>query len=260
MESMLYNTKGAVATIVLNRPEHLNAFRQREYDLLTQYLTDFEQDPALSVLVLTGTGRAFSAGQDLKELESDSNLGREELEARLEKIQQLTRLLVNSNKTSIASINGLAVGIALELALACDFRLASKDAYFMFAEARRGLFQTNGVLYLLPRLIGLAKAKEMLLTGDRFECAYALQCGLVNAAHDDKHLASETMELARQLSENSPVSLQLIQDALRNTYECSLEEMMEIEIQGNLEILASQDFEEGLRSFHEKRSADFLND
>ncbi|MBN7796850.1 enoyl-CoA hydratase/isomerase family protein [Parahaliea mediterranea] len=257
MQSIIYSVENRVATIALNRPDRLNTFRQQEYELLEQLLQRFAGDDDAAVLILTASGPAFSAGQDLNELATDRALDADHQASQLARLQQLTRLLAGTAKPKIAALNGFAVGVGLELALACDFRLAVPDAYFMFAEAQRGLFQTNGVLYYLPRLIGLARAKEMLLTGDKFSTDYALEAGLIQGVSATDSLLADARRLAGRLRDNSPLSIRLIQDALDKTYGATLEEMLELEVRGNKEVFASRDFIEGVTAFLNKREPSY---
>lgn len=251
---MIYSIENRIATIRLDRADQLNTFREQDYEQLECLLQRFTGGDDASVLILTAAGKAFSAGQDLNELASDKALDQDHQASQLARLQNLTRLLASTTKPTIAALNGFAVGVGLELALACDFRLATPDAYFMFAEAQRGLFQTNGVLYFLPRLIGLARAKEMLLTGSKYSADYALNAGLIHTISSSDSLLSDAQGLATRLRDNSPLSIRLIQQALEATYGASLEQMLEIEVRGNKEVFASQDFMEGVRSFLDKRS------
>ncbi len=250
---MIYSVDNRIATITLDRPDQLNTFREQDYATLENLLQRFIDDDAAAVLILTATGKAFSAGQDLNELTGDKAFDTTHQATQLARLQNLTRLLAGTNKPTITALNGFAVGVGLELALASDFRLATSNAYFMFAEAQRGLFQTNGVLYFLPRLIGLARAKEMLLTGDKYSADYALSAGLIHRISADDALLADARALAERLRDNSPLSIQLIQHALAATYDTSLEEMLELEVAGNLEVFASTDFIEGVQSFLQKR-------
>ncbi|MEX0298234.1 MAG: enoyl-CoA hydratase/isomerase family protein, partial [Kordiimonas sp.] len=161
------------------------------------------------------------------------------------------------NIPTIAAFNGFAVGFGLEIALAADIRLATSECYFMFPEAKRGLLHTNGVLWLLPRLIGLAASKEMLLSGSKFDSNYALNCGLVNSVYPANELMKNAKLRAKELAGNSNASIELIKENLNRTYSMSLDEMLEAETKGFLSMLQTKDFQEGIVSFLDKRPPNF---
>lgn len=252
-----YAEDGRIGVITLNRPERLNTFRHADYLRLIDILHSAKRNPELRALVLTGKGRAFSAGQDLSDLDPGNLPSAETQTGQLEVFQEITRSVVALDIPTITAFNGFAVGVGLEIAIACDFRIAAPDAYFMFAEARRGLFPTNGVLWLLPRLIGLTRAKEMLLFARKCDAAYGLEAGLLTEVVPGDQLHARAMELAEELSANAGETIRGIKSALRQTFEMDLEAMMKEEIRLNLEIMKSPDFAEGVSSFFEKRAASF---
>lgn len=255
-EALLYDETGSVGLITFNRQDRLNTFRRRDYEMLLALLQSVRNSSVRS-LVISGTGRAFSAGQDLSEIEAGKISDAEDQESLLKMMQDITRILMDMDIPTITAFNGFAVGAGLEIALACDFRIGVPESYFMFAEVRRGLFPTNGVLWLLPRLVGLANAREMLLTGRKFNAAHALRAGLLNEVVPADQLRDRAMELASELSDNSLDSIAGIKSLLRITYDVSLEEMMQCEIDHNRAMTHSPDFAEGVSAFLEKRMPDF---
>jgi enoyl-CoA hydratase/carnithine racemase len=250
-----YSKKDGIAVATLNRPESLNAFRQQTFVDLNAVLEDVRTDESVRVLILTGNGRAFSAGADLKEMGSSmltSSL--DEQRKNLETYQNLTRTMLALPKTIICAVNGLAVGVGVEIALASDIRIASSDASFAFAEAKRGLFQTNGVMFLLPRLIGAGRAAHIMLTGERVLADRALEYGMVTQVVEPDELENAAREIASTIAANAPISVRLVKQVLQQSLEGTLEQSLDLETAGMLECLASQDLIEGTTAFIEKRN------
>ncbi len=255
-DAIAFTEEGGVSVITLNRPAQLNTFRHIDYVRFLELLERVHQSSA-RVLILTAVGRAFSAGQDLTELDTNALVKKDDQAVILQRFQEITRKITLLNIPTIAAFNGFAVGAGLEMALACDFRIAVPHAYFLFAEAQRGLFPTNGVLWLLPRLIGISRAKEMLLFARKFDAEYALTAGLINEIVTEDKLAGRAMEMAVALADNAPFTIAGIKTLLRSTYDITLDEMMEKEIDYNMRAVESDDFAEGVSSFLEKRKPDF---
>ena len=158
MTDILYETQDQIAVITFNRPEVLNVFRRSMFQTLLDLFEKIEKDDSICVILLSGAGRAFSAGIDLDEVSHlfDGTMTMEQARAELNEMQELTRRMVNLRKPIISAINGVAVGVGAEIAIASDIRIAAESAYFQFAEVKRGIFETNGVMHRLPRLIGMA--------------------------------------------------------------------------------------------------------
>lgn len=261
-QDLRYETRGRIGLITLDRPGKLNAFRRQTFEELLGVLDSVKRAGELRVLVLTGAGDAFSSGQDLSEFpmqrpgEMTPEIEREARE-RLEQFQEITWRLVGLPQVVISAINGPAVGVGAELAVASDIRLASKEAYLAFVEARRGLFQTNGVMYFLPRLVGHGRAMEMLFTGRKVGASEALGIGLISNVTDPEALVPAAMELAETIGANAPVSLGLIKGVGRQALDVPLGEVMRLEVEGMLSCLRSEDLWEGLRAFEEKRTPSY---
>lgn len=255
MDAILYERRGATALITFNRPAVLNAFTLAMFDDLLAQIDTAAADEAVRVLVLTGSGRAFSAGIDLAEqARLLDNLSIGAARRHLAQMQVVTQRLAALPKPVIAAINGVAVGVGAELAIASDIRLAAEQAYFQFAEVQRGLFETNGVMYLLPRLVGYGRALEWLLTGDRIPAPAALAAGLVTHVQPTEQLLPFALVMAERLAANAPISLRLVKQVMARTYDVDREAVMQLEVDGMLECLASDDLQEGLRAFAEKRA------
>jgi enoyl-CoA hydratase/carnithine racemase len=250
------HTGPQIAVLRLNRPDRLNALDQGSIEQLHRLIGELGNDPALRAVILTGTGRAFSAGADLKELD-ETREGEVSVRAARKQLmlyQDLTRRMVESPVVFIAAINGIAVGVGAELTLAADIRIGSDSAAIMLTEARRGLFQTNGVLHFLPRVVGHGRAAQWLLTGERIPAAELLQSGFITELVPADRLLARASELAETVAANAPVSVRLIKRLLRRTWEVDLEAMLQYEVDGMMACMASDDIEEGVRSFIERRA------
>ncbi len=254
-----YNVEGRIGLITLNRPEVLNAVRRETWTELSAVLQHVKKDEQVRCLLITGAGKAFSAGQDLNEMVSmaGEQIDYYAIRQNIELMQQVTLDLLNLPIPAIAAINGYAVGAGAEIAIACDIRYASEKAKFEFAEVKVGLFETNGVTWLLPRLIGLGQAKELMLTGDRFDAAEALRIGLVTRVCPPGDLLPVALEAAEKIAENAPVPLRFVKDCLNKSGEISLEQALICETDAVMTCLYTGDVREGAAAFFEKRKPDF---
>jgi len=183
LEDLSIERRGDVAIVWFERPDRLNAFRFVTFEMLHRALDHLAGDGAVRAVVLTGRGRGFCAGEDLEEMEGGARggFGVRSAMRDLTRLQDLTRKVLSFAKPVVAAINGPAVGLGAELPLACRLRIAAPEAYFYFPEARRGMLETNGTFHLLPRIVGLGRAAEWLLTARRIPASEALGAGLVNA-------------------------------------------------------------------------------
>lgn len=247
------SVRDGVLTVTFDCPERLNAITASTLRALL-VACDRAEDADVSVVVLTGAGGAFSAGQDLHELDGQLGIGSEdEQRAQLAVFQQVSERILRHPKPFVAAIDGVAVGFGAEVALACDIRLASTAARIGFVEATRALFQTNGVMWLLPRIVGHGNAARMLLTGEIVDAAEAHRIGLVAAVHAAADLAAAVGVLTERLVSNAPLSTRLVKQTLRASWTEDLPQVMEREVDGMLACLASADLVEGTRAFLERR-------
>jgi enoyl-CoA hydratase/2-(1,2-epoxy-1,2-dihydrophenyl)acetyl-CoA isomerase len=255
MTDILYETKDQIAIITFDRPDVLNVFRRSMFQRLLNLFDAIENDDSIRVILLTGAGRAFSAGIDLDEVSHlfDGTMTMEQARAELNEMQELTRRMVNLPKPIISAINGVAVGAGAEIAISSDIRIASQMASFEFAEVKRGLFETNGVMHRLPRLIGMGRAAQVMLTGEKISAQSALGMGLVTRVLPSEMLMREALEIARSLAANAPISMRLVKQVLHKSYDLDLESVMALETEGTLECITSEDLKEGVTAFLEKR-------
>ena len=255
MTDILFQSQENIAVITFNRPDVLNIFRRSMFQKLIDLFDIIEKDDNIRVVLLTGAGRAFSAGIDLDEVSHlfNGTMTMEQARSELDEMQELTRRMVNLTKPIISAINGVAVGVGAEIAISSDIRIASQMASFEFAEVKRGLFETNGVMHRLPRLIGMGRAAQVMLTGEKVSAKSALEMGLVTRVVPSEMLIIEAMKLAHTLAANAPISIRLVKQVLNKSYDLDLESVMQLETEGTLNCLASDDLREGVRAFLEKR-------
>ena len=255
LNDILYEKKDGIAIATFNRPAVLNAFRQATLHEFVSILDDVQADNTIRVLIITGNGRAFSAGIDLKEMansSSDVRSVKQEYDE-LQAIQDVTRRMVNLPKIIIAAVNGIAIGIGVETALASDIRLAADNATFAFTEVKRALFETNGVMYILPRLVGLGRAMQLLLTGEIVSAQDALNAGLVTRVVAQEQLMEYAIDMAHTIAANAPLSVRLVKQTMQKTYDLDLEAVMQLEVDGMMQCSRSEDLIEGFNAFLEKR-------
>jgi enoyl-CoA hydratase/carnithine racemase len=253
---------GAVATVTFNRPEKLNAFTHGMYQALHTLLEALESESVIRVVIITGRGRGFCAGEDLAELErlSEQGLNRADFSAALDRLQSITRIVATSAKIYIAAVNGVAAGFGAELAVACDIRYASTSAHMLFPEVRRGLFVTNGVTHLLPRIVGLGRALELLLTGTPIDADIAERMGIFNRVCPDAELLRTAQTLAVAIAANEAMAVRLTKRALREGVQGDLEGALQREIEFALACADAGAHLEGARAFLEKRAPSFTRE
>jgi enoyl-CoA hydratase/carnithine racemase len=256
-----YERHGAVALVTFARPEALNALRAESITELLDVLTAVEGDASVRALVLTGAGRAFSAGRDLKEKDAFSETApvAERIAAVVERYQDLTRRLTRMPRIVVSAINGVAVGIGAELAAASDVRLAAPEARVSFPELRRALFLTNGIVHRLPRLVGLGRASDWILTGRMVESPELLATGFVSRLIDGASLVDEAVRTAADIAAQAPLAMRLAKELLNRSYELDLETTLQLERDALVRCVQSADYREGTAAFLEKREPRFSN-
>jgi len=247
-----------VATVTLDRPEALNALTVSLKEELLRTCVDLAGDPTVRAIVLTGAGRAFCAGQDLRErLQPDAAPLDVELRERYNPLILAMRRL---EKPIVGAINGIAAGAGASLAFACDVRVAAEGASFLLAFGRLGLVPDSGATWLLPRLVGAAKAAELILAGTALSAGDAERLGLVAKVVPAESVVEEAQGVARRLADLAPQALALTKRALEAAWMSSLEEQLELEAELQGIAGATGDHAEGLAAFLEKRPPRFTGE
>lgn len=256
---ILRSSIDGVLTITLNRPAALNAFDREMKEALLKALTGAARDRDIRAVIITGAGRAFCAGQDLKERSEAGTVQplAEELRLRYNPIILAMRRL---EKPIVGAVNGVAAGAGCSLAIACDIVLASESASFVQAFGRVGLVPDTGSTWFLPRLIGYARAAEMTLLAEPLDAATAERWGLVNRVVAPGVLMDEARSLAARLAAGAPLAIGLTKRALNRSLESSLAEALELEAQAQAVAGRSRDHREGVTAFVEKRPARFTGE
>lgn len=243
-----------VATLTLNRPERLNAISPEMLAALREALVRLASDSDVRVLVLTGAGRGFCAGGDVKRMASGAiDYDAPDAVALLREKMELAQVLHDFPKPTLAQVNGPAAGAGLSLALACDLRIAGASARFTTAFARVGLSGDFGGSYFLSALVGAARAHELYLTGDTLDASHALAYGIVNRVVHDEDLAAETAGLAARLAAGPPIALTYMKRNLRAARTETLARVLDLEAQHQIAASRTADHAEAARAFVEKR-------
>lgn len=254
-QTLIYKQHEGIAEIHFNRPHRLNAVTQELYDELDQALTRADTDAEVRVIVLTGQGRAFCVGADLKEHKA----GRTAFDRRqyLMGQQIVCKRLMTQAKPVIAAVNGYALGAGAEMVMACDFVVMAESAQIGLPEVSIGNFLGGGVTWLLPRLVGLAKARELVFFGERITGREAVNIGLANHCWPDESFLDQVMDYAGRLATKAPFSMALAKRHLNLAAESTLDAAMTAELEGMMFVGTTQDWQEGVNAFAEKRKPVF---
>ena len=256
---LIYEVKDGIATLTLNRPERLNALGDSLRDDLHDAIVRSSVDPDVRVIVVTGAGKGFCAGGDVKAMNENREAGRERpvLEKVAPSRDRTLLAMQDAPQPIIAAVNGAAAGAGMNLALACDIRIASTAARFAQAFVRRGLHPDWGGTYFLPRIVGMAKAAEMIFTGQIIDADEALRLGIVSRVVSPEELMPAVHELARKIATGPPVAIRLARRALYHNAECDLRQALEFETFAQNVCQDTEDAREGIRAFVEKRAPVF---
>lgn len=253
-ETILVEKRGNVAVLTINRPDKLNALGHKVHIEGVEALEELRKDSEIRVVVITGAGeKSFIAGADISEFAGQTSV------TQRNSFQEKT--LFNSidsfPKPIIAMVNGFCLGGGCEVALACDLRIAGEKARFGQPEINLGIIPGGGGTQRLTRLIGEGKSMELILTGDMIDAQTALNLGLVNHVYSAQELETKTMELANKIAEKSPIALQMAKEAVKLASKSNLDEGLRREVDLFAICFSSQDKEEGVAAFLEKRKPVF---
>ena len=252
-KTILYDLADGIATLTLNRPQAYNAFDRGMHAELMRALKDAERDSTVRCIIITGAGKAFCSGQDLKDIEPGASFGalvRERYNPLVLKLRALPKPIV-------AAVNGVAAGAGMSLALACDFRVAAESARFVAAFANVGLVPDTGMSYLLPRLIGYARALELCMLGGTLDAATAHAYGMLNMVVPAGELPGAARNLAERLVNGPATALGLMKRSFELGQSATFEQTVDYEAQAQQIAGSGQEYAEGVAAFREKRVANF---
>ena len=258
MLPVLVSFDSGVLQVTLNRPEKLNALNPEMHKLLRQALERAADEPGIRALLLTGAGRGFCAGQDLSERDVSPGAAPIDLSVSLGSYYNpLVRRLRELPKPVVCAVNGVAAGAGANLALACDIVLAGRSAFFIQSFSRIGLVPDAGGTWILPRLVGSARAMGLALLGEKLPAGQAAEWGLIWKVVEDAKLPEESLALAKALAEGPTRGYGLIKKAMHASFGNSLDAQLDLERDLQRDAGHSEDYREGVSAFKEKRAPRF---
>jgi enoyl-CoA hydratase/carnithine racemase len=258
VETLIVDRNEGVVTVTMNRPERKNAANQLMLDELRDTFTEVERSGTDRVLVLTGAGGAFCSGADLGDPNGPTSDASQPGLFRMRRLGDVALALHRLTKPTIAKVDGFAVGAGLSLALGCDLIVASDRARLSMIFSKRGLSLDNGASWLLPRLVGMAKAKEIALFADMWSGEEALAIGLINRVLPVDELDAFVDDWARRLADGPPIALSMTKTLLHNAMSISMAEAVEDEARCQAINFSTTDTNEAMRAFVEKRPPKFI--
>ena len=256
-DELLYDVKDRVATLTLNRPDKMNAFTGPMIERWAWALTEAQRDPDVNVVVVTGAGTAFCAGGDVARMGQGEPTPLEHKNMLWEHIHRVPKALEVMDKPVIAMVNGVAVGAGMGMAVMCDVRIASDAARFSTGYVRVGLVPGDGDTYFLPRLVGTARALELLWTADFIEAAEALRLGIVNRVVPADRLAEDTYALARKIAEGPQIPIRMIKRLVYQSLRLDLRTHLDLVSSHMAVVRETEDHKEGVQAFKDKRPPKF---
>jgi enoyl-CoA hydratase/carnithine racemase len=256
-DELLYEVKDRIATLTLNRPDKLNAFTGPMIDRWAWALGEAQRDPEVNVVVVTGAGRAFCAGGDVARMGEGRPTPLDHKNQLWENIHRVPKALEAMDKPVIAMVNGVAVGAGMGMSLMCDVRIASDAARFSTGYVRVGLVPGDGDTYFLPRLVGSAKALELLWTAEFVEAAEALRLGIVNRVVPAAELSEATYAFARQVADGPQIPIRMIKRLVYQSLRLDLRTHLDLVSSHMAVVRETEDHREGVRAFGEKRPPKF---
>ncbi len=255
MSSILFEIKNGVASITLNRPEKFNSFNREMALSLQAKLDECASLHEVRCVYITGAGKAFSAGQDIGELVGDNKIAIKQILS--EHYNPIVKRIRSLPKPVIAAVNGVAAGAGANMALCCDIVVATASASFIQAFSKIGLIPDSGGTFTLPRLIGWQKASALMMTGDKVSATAAEQMGMIYKIFPDENFEEESKKLATMLSRMPTKGLAYTKHALNNSFHNSWEEQLLLEDEYQQKAASTDDYNEGINAFLEKRTPDF---
>ena len=256
-DELLYDVKDRVATLTLNRPDKMNAFTGPMIERWAWALTEAQRDPDVNVVVVTGAGTAFCAGGDVARMGQGEPTPLDHKNMLWEHIHRVPKALEVMDKPVIAMVNGVAVGAGMGMAVMCDVRIASDAARFSTGYVRVGLVPGDGDTYFLPRLVGTARALELLWTADFIEAAEALRLGIVNRVVPADRLAEDTYALARKIAEGPQIPIRMIKRLVYQSLRLDLRTHLDLVSSHMAVVRETEDHKEGVQAFKDKRPPKF---
>jgi|SRR5690606_6327196 2-(1,2-epoxy-1,2-dihydrophenyl)acetyl-CoA isomerase len=255
MSLILFSRENQTAVLTLNRPDKFNSFNRDMALELQGYLDECAAEEEIRAVVLTGSGKAFCAGQDLAEATDPQGPPLEQIVS--DHYNPIILKIRNLEKPVIAAVNGVAAGAGANIALACDIVLAKESASFIQAFSKIGLIPDSAGTYFLPRLVGMQRATALMMTGDKLSATEAFQMGMIYRVYPDESFEKETMTLASQLASMPTRGLALTKKLLNETYQHTLEQQLAREKDLQVQAGNTYDFKEGVAAFLEKRAPVF---
>jgi len=257
-ETIIYEVNEGIATLTFNRPEVFNSLNEQMHKELKIAINEIKKDKTIRVLIITAVGKAFCAGQDLNDRSVNDGDAKLDLGESIErKYNPLIKSIYNLEIPVICKVNGVAAGAGVGIALACDFVIAVDTASFIQAFCKIGLVPDSGNSFFLPKLVGMARAKELCMLGDKLSAQTAQEYGLISRIYPKETIDEEVQKLAVHFSTAPTYGLSLIKKALNESLDNTLNEQLELE--KNLQRAAghSNDYKEGVAAFLQKRTPNF---
>ncbi len=255
MNTIIKEVRGSLVILTLNRPEKFNSFNREMALQLQQYLDEIAKDKTIRCIIITGSGKAFCAGQDLGEVSGENPIAFSKILG--EHYNPIITRIRNMELPVVAAVNGVAAGAGANIALCCDVVLASKSASFIQAFSKIGLIPDSGGTFFLPRLIGFQKASAIAMLGDKISAEEAERMGMIYKVLEDANFLAAAEEIATKLAEMPTYGLSLTKKALNSSMKNSLEEQLHLEDEYQMKAGASNDYREGVNAFIEKRTPVF---
>ncbi len=248
--TLLYKRNAGIGIVTLNQPKTMNALNEELINELSVVMDEIRTDNQVQAVIITGGDKVFAAGGDIKAM---LQCGPWEAKNYVSPIHKAFNQIVDLPKPTIAAITGFALGGGVELALTCDFRIAAENAKFGFPEINLGIFPAAGGSQRLPRLIGMAKAKELMFTSDTIDAAAALSIGLVNQVVIKEEVMEQALKLARKLAAKPPLAIKNLKESMHNVYNMDLNMGLNMELEKLCSLFVTEDQKEGMNAFLEKR-------